>query len=136
MIAAQQSVVTASVPAAALRSAAGRIDHSLPVGNKGASVVVGSGSSNEARALLGKTVALLGGAMYAQLRTIKVSQCLVLPPGTTPVEGASCFVNPLTVLGMLETMRAEGRSALVHTAAASNLGQMLARPAPKKGSRS
>src|SRR5207302_9113579 len=76
---------------------------------------------------MGKAVAILGGAMYGQFRTIKASQCLVLPQGTTPAEGASCFVNPLTALGMVETMRAEGHSALVHTAAASNLGQMLNR---------
>src|SRR5439155_17921288 len=95
------------------------------VGNEGAGVVVGAGSSDEARALVGKTVAILGGAMYAQFRCIKAGQCLVLPPGTTPAEGASCFVNPLTALGMVETMRAEGHSALVHTAAASNLGQMI-----------
>src|SRR5215471_4516148 len=118
-------VVTAPIPPAALRSVAGRIDQSLPVGNEGAGVVVRAGSSDESRALVGKTVAIVAGAMYAQFRTIKASQCLVLPPGTTPAEGASCFVNPLTVLGMVETMRAEGHTGLVHTAAASNLGQML-----------
>jgi NADPH:quinone reductase len=74
---------------------------------------------------MGKTVAILGGAMYAQYRTMKAKQCLVLPPGTTAAEGASCFVNPLTSQGMVETMRLEGHTALVHTAAASNLGQML-----------
>ena len=121
----EQPMVTATIPPAVLRNAAGRIDKSLPVGNEGAGVVVRAGSSDEARALVGKTVAIVGGAMYAQFRTIKASQCLVLPPGTTPAEGASCFVNPLTVLGMVATMRAEGHSALVHTAAASNLGQML-----------
>jgi NADPH2:quinone reductase len=88
-------------------------------------VVVQAGSSPAAQALMGKTVAILGGAMYAQYRVIKAVQCLVLPPGTTPAEGADCFVNPLTALGMVETMRAEGHKALVHTAAASNLGQML-----------
>src|SRR5215510_1756139 len=121
----EDPVVTAPIPPAALRSVAGRIDHSLPVGNEGAGVVVGAGSSEEARSLVGKTVAILGGAMYAQFRTIKASQCLVLPPGTAAAEGASCFVNPLTALGMVETMRAEGHAGLVHTAAASNLGQML-----------
>jgi len=70
-------------------------------------------------------VAILGGGMYTQYRCIKAVQCLVLPSGTTPAEGASCFVNPLTALGMVATMRAEGHKALVHTAAASNLGQML-----------
>ena len=118
-------VVTASIPAAMMRGMAGRADQSLPVGNEGAGVVVDAGSSDQAQALIGKTVAILGGAMYAQFRCMRASQCLVLPPGTTPAEGASCFVNPLTALGMVETMRAEGHSALVHTAAASNLGQML-----------
>jgi len=101
------------------------VDQSLPVGNEGAGVVVRAGSSDRAGALMGKTVAILGGAMYAQYRSIKAAQCLVLPPGTTPAEGADCFVNPLTALGMVETMRLEGHKALVHTAAASNLGQML-----------
>jgi NADPH:quinone reductase-like Zn-dependent oxidoreductase len=118
-------VVTASIPAAMMRGLAGRADQSLPVGNEGAGVVVDAGSSDQAQALIGKTVAILGGAMYAQFRCMRASQCLVLPPGTTPAEGASCFVNPLTALGMVETMRAEGHAALVHTAAASNLGQML-----------
>src|SRR5579862_369124 len=123
----EDPVVTAPIPPAALRSVAGRIGQSLPVGNEGAGVVVGAGTSDAARALVGKTVAIIGGAMYAQFRTIKASQCLVLPPGTTAAEGASCFVNPLTALGMVETMRAEGHAGLVHTAAASNLGQMLNR---------
>ena len=110
-----------------MRSMAGRVDQSMPVGNEGAGVVVGAGSSAEAQALLGKTVAIFGGAMYSQYRCIKAGQCLALPAGTTPAEGASCFVNPLTSLGMVETMRREGHTALVHTAAASNLGQMLNR---------
>ncbi|HVR29512.1 MAG TPA: zinc-binding dehydrogenase [Thermoanaerobaculia bacterium] len=118
-------VVTATVPERLMRLVAGRLDQSLPVGNEGAGVVVGAGSEASAQALLGRTVALLGGAMYAQYRVVKAKHCLVLPPGTTPAEGASCFVNPLTVLGMVETMRREGHTALVHTAAASNLGQML-----------
>src|SRR6266850_1633064 len=104
-------VLTASISAAVMKAMAGRLDQSLPVGNEGAGVVVQAGASPEAQALMGKTVAILGGAMYSQYRCIKAVQCLVLPPGTTPAEGASCFVNPLT--------------ALVHTAAASNLGQML-----------
>lgn len=118
-------VVTARIPERAMKGMAARLGQSLPVGNEGAGVVVAAGSSPTAQALLGKTVALIGGAMYAQYRNIKVEQCLLLPPGTTPAEGASCFVNPLTALGMVETMRREGHKALVHTAAASNLGQML-----------
>ena len=106
---------------------AGRLDQSLPVGNEGAGVVVAAGSSEAAQKLVGKTVAILGGAMYSQYRVIKAAQCLLLPPGTTPAEGASCFVNPLTAIGMVETMKLEGHKALVHTAAASNLGQMLSK---------
>jgi NADPH:quinone reductase-like Zn-dependent oxidoreductase len=129
----ENPVVTASIPPAVFRGIAGRVDQSLPVGNEGAGVVVRAGSSDEARALKGKTVAILGGAMYAQFRAIKASQCLVLPEGTTPAQGASCFVNPLTALGMVETMRLEGHSALAHTAAASNLGQMLQKICLKDG---
>ena len=120
-----QPVVTATIPDKFMPSMAARLGQSMPVGNEGAGVVVDAGSSAAARALLGKTVAVLGGAMYSQLRCVKAGQCLILPDGTTPAEGASCFVNPLTSLGMVETMRREGHTALVHTAAASNLGQML-----------
>ena len=121
----ERPVVTATIPERLMRMVAGRLDQSMPVGNEGAGVVIDAGSSPEAQRLLGKTVAILGGAMYAQYRTMKAKQCLLLPPGTTPAEGAACFVNPLTVLGMVETMRLEGHTAIVHTAAASNLGQML-----------
>lgn len=107
--------------------AAARVGQSLPVGNEGAGVVVAAGSSEAAQALLGHTVAVLGGAMYAEYRCVAVAGCLVLPPGTDPRAGASCFVNPLTALGMVETMRREAHPGLVHTAAASNLGLMLNR---------
>jgi len=126
-------VVTAPIPPAAMAMMAPRVGDSLPVGNEGAGVVVEAGESAAAQALLGKTVAILGGAMYSQYRTLKVAQCLLLPEGTTPAEGASCFVNPLTALGMVETMRLEGHKALVHTAAASNLGQMLVKLCAKDG---
>ena len=118
-------VVTAQVPEQLMKSMAGRLGQSMAVGNEGAGVVIAAGSSGAAQVLLGKTVAVLGGAMYAQYRCVKAEQCLLLPEGTTPAEGASCFVNPLTALCMVETMRREGHTALVHTAAASNLGQML-----------
>ena len=122
-----QPVVIADIPAGLMKAMAGRLDESMPVGNEGAGVVVAAGDAEEAQALMGKTVAILGGAMYAQYRAIKAKQCLVLPAGATPADGASCFVNPLTSQGMVETMRREGHTALVHTAAASNLGQMLNR---------
>ena len=133
VVASANPAITAQIPERAMKGMAGRLDQSLPVGNEGAGVVVAAGSSAEAQALLGKTVAVLGGAMYAQYRCITADQCLVLPPGTTPAEGASCFVNPLTSLGMVETMRREGHKALVHTAAASNLGQMLNKICIKDG---
>src|SRR6202795_1402878 len=122
-----QPLVAARIPDAALKSMAARFDLSMPVGNEGAGVVVEAGSSAAAQALLGRTVAALGGAMYSQYRCVPLEQCLPLPAGTTPAEGASSFVNPLTALGMVETMRGEGNTALVHTAAASNLGRMLNR---------
>jgi NADPH:quinone reductase-like Zn-dependent oxidoreductase len=129
----QSPVVSAKVPDAAMKALAARLDESMPVGNEGAGVVIRTGSSDGAKALMGKTVAMIGGAMYAQYRTLRVNECLPLPDGTTAAEGASCFVNPLTALGMTETMRREGHKALVHTAAASNLGQMLNKICIKDG---
>ena len=126
-------VVTAIVPQAAMNAMSGRLDKSMPVGNEGAGVVIKTGSSDAAKALMGRTVAMIGGAMYSQYRCLKVDECLPLPAGTTAAEGASCFVNPLTSLGMTETMRREGHKALVHTAAASNLGQMLNKICIKDG---
>ena len=118
-------VVTAPLADGALRALAARVGQSLPVGNEGAGTVVAAGTSEEAQALLGRIVAIAGGAMYSQYRAVRVPSCLVLPPGISAKEGASSFVNPLTALGMIETMRREGHRGLVHTAAASNLGQML-----------
>jgi len=124
---AERPVTTLVIPAAARASMRGREGIAMAVGNEGAGVVVAAGSSAAAQALLRRPVAVLAGSMYAQFRCVTLEQCLPLPEGTTPAEGASSFVNPLTALGMVETMRREGHTALVHTAAASNLGQMLNR---------
>ncbi len=121
----EQPSVTADIPAGLMKHLGGRLDQAMPVGNEGAGVVVAAGASAEAQALMGRTVAVLGGAMYTQYRTLNVHQCLLMHEGVTPAESASCFVNPLTALGMVDTMRMEGYSGLIHTAAASNLGQML-----------
>jgi len=129
----ESPVITAKLSEAGMKAMAGRLDESMPVGNEGAGVVIKTGSSDSAKALMGKTVAMIGGAMYSQYRCLRVAECLPLPAGTTPAEGASCFVNPLTSLGMTETMRREGHKALVHTAAASNLGQMLNKICLKDG---
>jgi NADPH:quinone reductase-like Zn-dependent oxidoreductase len=118
-------VVKAKYPEGARRSMAARLGESMPVGNEGAGTVVEAGASPAAQALLGKLVAAWGGSMYSQFRCVKVSACLPLPADATAADGASCFVNPLTSLSMVENMRMEGHKALVHTAAASNLGQML-----------
>lgn len=130
---AERPVVTVPVGASALGALAARLDKSLPVGIEGAGTVVAAGSSAAAQALVGKKVAVAAGAMYSQYRAIDASGCLVLPEGATARDGASSFVNPLTALGMTETMRREGHSALVHTAAASNLGQMLVKICQKDG---
>ncbi len=118
-------IVSAPIPHAVMQGLAPRLGESMPVGNEGSGVVVAAGPNDDARSLLGKTVAIIGGATYGEYRAVPAMSCLVLPDGTDPRDGASCFVNPLTALSMVETMRMEGHTGLVHTAAASNLGQML-----------
>jgi len=120
-------VITADVPAQFMPSLKNRIGKATPVGNEGAGTVVATGSSPAAQALMGKMVAVIGGGTYRQFISANVQSCLVLKEGTTAKEGASSFVNPLTALAMVETMRVEGHKAIIHAAAASNLGQMLNR---------
>ncbi|WP_298917961.1 zinc-binding dehydrogenase [uncultured Algimonas sp.] len=117
--------LVAPVPGQGMRMMKGRIGQALPIGNEGAGTVVAAGDSPAAKALMGKTVAAMGGGMYAQYRAVPVMQVLPLNDGHTARDGASSFVNPLTALCFPETMRQDGHTALVHTAAASNLGQML-----------
>jgi NADPH:quinone reductase-like Zn-dependent oxidoreductase len=109
------------------RMVAARVGQAMPVGNEGAGTVVAAGASASAQALIGRVVATFGGAMYGTYRTVRAAEALVLPEGSSAREGASLTVNPLTAMAMVGTMRREGYSALVHTAAASNLGQMLVR---------
>jgi NADPH:quinone reductase len=129
----ERPIVSAPLGAKALGGLSARVDKSLPVGLEGAGTVVAAGPSSAAQALLGKTVGIAGGGIYTQYRAVDASACLVLPEGATAKDGASSFVNPLTALGMLETLRREGHSGLVHTAAASNLGQMLVKLCIKDG---
>lgn len=117
--------IKAPIHTGTLQAFAARVDQPLPVGNEGAGTVVAAGNAPAAQALIGKTVGVIGGGAYAQYRAVDAGFCLVLPEGATAKDGASSFVNPMTALGMLETMRSEGHTGLVHTAAASNLGQML-----------
>jgi NADPH2:quinone reductase len=118
-------VISAPIPVGAMAGVQARVDQAMPVGNEGAGIVVAAGESDYAQSLIGKIVGIVGGATYSQFRVVPAMMALPMPDGTTPAEAASWFVNPLTALGMVETMRMEGHSALVHTAAASNLGQML-----------
>jgi NADPH:quinone reductase-like Zn-dependent oxidoreductase len=119
----ENPIVSAPIPHNFMRALARRVGQSMPVGNEGAGAVIKAGKS--VQYLMGKTVAAIGGAMYSQYRTVRAADCLVLPADATAADGASSFINPLTALAMVETMRAEGHVAIVHTAAASNLGQML-----------
>lgn len=125
--------IIAPLSPAAARAAGPRQGQALAAGNEGAGTVVATGPDVPGESLLGKVVAVAGGGMYAQYRVGRAADCLVMPDGVTPIQAASSFVNPLTALGMLETMRAEGHSGLVHTAAASNLGRMLARVCHEDG---
>ncbi|MCU1393950.1 MAG: oxidase [Ilumatobacteraceae bacterium] len=124
---ADHPIVTAPIPAAVMGGLRARVGESMPVGNEGSGVVVAAGESPDAQALIGRMVGIAGGATYGEYRVVPLFMCVVLPEGTPSEAGASCFVNPLTALGMVETMRLEHHTALVHTAAASNLGQMLNR---------
>lgn len=118
-------LLKADIPEKLMKMVQGRMEQSLPVGNEGAGTVVAAGESDAAQALLGKIVGMVGGEMYGQYRCLNVYQCMPMREGIKAAEAASCFVNPMTALGMVETMRRENHTALVHTAAASNLGQML-----------
>ena len=119
------TIFTAPVTPQGMGIMKARIGQNLPVGNEGAGTVVAAGDSPEAQALMGKTVAALSGMMYAQYACLPAASCLPVLPENNAKDAASCFVNPLTALSMVETMKLEGHTALVHTAAASNLGQML-----------
>lgn len=130
---AERPVITAKVPEAGMRAMQARVGQSLGVGNEGAGTVVAAGESDAAQALLGKRVTGLGGEFYSEYRMLNAAQVMELPEGATAEQGASCYVNPLTALSFVETMREMGHESLVHTAAASNLGQMLNKICIKDG---
>ena len=122
-----QPAIVLEVPPAAMRAMAPRIGHWMPVGNEGSGRVIAAGEDESAQALLGKRVGMFGGEMYAGYRCLPSGQCLAFPDTISAEQAASCFVNPMTALGFLETREMEGQKGIVHTAAASNLGQMLVR---------
>ena len=119
----ENTVTSMGIHPGLMQSMKPRLDKSMKVGNEGGGVIVDAGKN--VKDLVGKTVGVAGGAMYSQYRCLPAMSCLVMNEGTTSAEAASSFVNPLTALGFTETMKLENHSALVHTAAASNLGQML-----------
>jgi len=118
-----ETVTSMKIHPALMSAMKPRLDESMQVGNEGSGVIVDAGAN--VKDLIGKTVGLAGGAMYSQYRAVPAASCLVMNDGTTAAEAASSFVNPLTALGFIETMKMENHTAIVHTAAASNLGQML-----------
>ena len=120
---AEDSKIIMDVPKAIMSAMKPRLNKPMPVGNEGSGVVIEAGAN--AQELMGKVVSVVGGGMYSQYRCLPAASCIVMNEGTEPRDCASSFVNPLTALGMVETMKMEGHTALVHTAAASNLGQML-----------
>lgn len=119
--------VVVPIPPAMLKAMGSRVGQWLPAGNEGAGTVIAAGSSDAAQALMGKRVGAYGGEFFANYRCLSVMQCMPLPDGVSAEQGASCFVNPMTALGFVETAKMEGHKAIVHLAAASNLGQMLNR---------
>ena len=125
--------VTLPVPEAMMRAMKARVGQWLPAGNEGAGTVVAAGNDEAAQALMGKRVGVFGGELFAQYRCMPAMQCMVLPDNVTAEEGASCVVNPMTALGFVETAKMEGHQAIVHAAAASNLGQMLQRICTEDG---
>ena len=122
-----QPAVLLDVPDAAMRAMAPRVGHWMAVGNEGSGRVIAAGESEAAQALIGQRVGMFGGEMYAEYRCLPASQCLAFPERISAEQAASCFVSPMTALGFMETRLIEGQKAIVHTAAASNLGQMLHR---------
>ncbi len=119
--------MTAKIMEVAMPRFRTRIDKPMPVGNEAAGTVIAAGESDYAQSLIGKTVSFATGGNYAQHTMLNAMQCMPMADGVSARDAASAFVNPLTALGFVETMKSEGHKALINTAAASNLGQMLNR---------
>ena len=128
-----EAVITVPVPDHLMRHVQSRLDKAMLPGNEGGGTIVAAGESEAAQAMIGRKVGMMGGAMYADYRVVKLMNCLPLPDDVSTKEGASCFVNPLTALSFVETLRDEGHTAMVNTAAASNLGQMLVKLCAAEG---
>lgn len=116
--------VVATMPEPFLSGQKSRFGQRLPAGNEGAGTVVATGDSDMARALMGQRVACVPGNAFSQYAIADAMMCLPLGDHSAE-EGASSFVNPMTALGFAENAKLDGQKAIIHTAAASNLGQML-----------
>lgn len=99
----------------------------LPMGVECAGTVIAAGDGAAAQAILGKRVSCVTRTAFATHAMTEAPMTIALPDDVTAAQGASTFVNPMTALGFVETMRRDGFSGIVHTAAASNLGRMLIR---------
>lgn len=118
--------IVAKMPEPFNSGAKGRHGQRLPVGNEGAGEVIATGDGDMAKALLGKRVACVPGTAFSEYAIADATMCLPLGD-ISARDGASAFVNPMTALGFVETAKMEGAKSILHTAAASNLGQMLVR---------
>ena len=116
--------IVAKMPEPFLSGSKGRHGQRMPVGNEGSGTVVAAGENPAAQALIGQPVACVPGSAFSQYAIAEAAMCLPLGDVSSE-DGASAFVNPMTALGFVETARMEGHKAIVHSAAASNLGQML-----------
>ena len=124
--------VVATMPEPFASAMKARHGQRMPVGNEGAGTVVAAGTSEAAQALIGQRVACVPGGAYAEYAIADAAMCLPLGDQSSE-QGASSFVNPMTALGFAETARAEGQRAIIHAAAASNLGQMLVKICQEDG---
>ncbi len=115
------SKVVAKMPDNATRAMKARHGMAMPAGNEAAGTVVAAGEGAEG--LLGQRVACVPGSAYASYAYADAAMCM--PVTASAEQAASSFVNPMTALGFVETMKLEGYTGIVHAAAASNLGQML-----------
>lgn len=116
--------LVAKVPEPFTTGSKARLGLKLAIGNEGAGTVVAAGDSDMAKALVGQRVSCVSGHAFSQYCIADATMCVPLGDYTAE-QGASAFVNPMTALGFAETAKADGQRAIVHTAAASSVGQML-----------
>ncbi|MEY4473606.1 MAG: hypothetical protein RL671_1910 [Pseudomonadota bacterium] len=123
--------VVAKMPEAATRAFKARHGMAMPAGNEAAGIVAAAGEGCEH--LMGKRVACVPGTAYGTYAVAEAQMAFPVDDNVTAEQAASSFVNPMTALGFVETMKLEGFTGIVHAAAASNLGQMLVKICQEDG---